>query len=152
MATTNEIKNLIINKVESQTVFDYMLANGLLSEEELYLVQGENYAVLYTAQTLTEEQMAQVRANIGAVSDADVQVIVTALIGTHNSSTTAHSDIRTALDSKVNITDVIPVAQGGTGRSTVADTEYTVIKYRGSALVSSETNPTENGTICWTYE
>lgn len=114
MATTTDIKNLIINKVESQTVFDYMLANGLLSEEELYLVQGEDCAVLYTAQTLTEEQMAQVRMNIGL--------------------------------------EVVQVANGGTGRTTIADTEYTVIKYRGSALVAAETNPTENGTICWTYE
>lgn len=114
MANTTNIKNLIINKVESQAVFDYMISNGLVNEDELYLVQGESGAVLYTQQELTEEQMAQVRMNIGL--------------------------------------EVVQIANGGTGRTTIADTEYTVIKYRGSALVSSETDPTENGTICWTYE
>ena len=114
MATTKNIKNLIINKVESQAVFDYMVSNGLVNEDELYLVQGESGAVLYTAQELTEEQKRQVRINIGL--------------------------------------EVVSVANGGTGRTTIADTEYAVIKYRGSALVNTETNPTENGTICWTYE
>ena len=81
MATTTDIKNLIINKVESQTVFDYMLANGLLSEEELYLVQGEDTAVLYTAQELTDEQKTQVRANIGAVTFADLQIVTVTAAG-----------------------------------------------------------------------
>ena len=94
-------------------------------------------------------------SDVNSAIDATREYVDTSIetaVETHNSSTTAHSDIRTALDGKVNVDDVIPVAQGGTGRSTVADTEYTVIKYRGSALVTAETNPTENGTICWTYE
>ena len=89
MADTINVKNLIINKVESQEVFEYMIANGFVNENELYLIQG---------------------------------------------------------------TRIASIAEGGTGRTTIADTEYAVIKYRGSALVSSETDPTENGTICWTYE
>lgn len=47
---------------------------------------------------------------------------------------------------------IIDVAHGGTGRSTIADTEYRTAKYRASSLVSTETNPTENGVICWVYE
>ena len=47
---------------------------------------------------------------------------------------------------------IIDVAHGGTGRSTIADTEYTTAKYRASALVPTETNPTENGVICWVCE
>lgn len=151
MATMQGVKNLIINKVESQTVFDYMVSNGLVNEDELYLVQGESGAVLYTAQELTEEQKAQVRANIG-LEDADIQMIVTSALTTHNSATDAHSDIRTALTEKFDHSEVIPVENGGTGRTTIADTEYTTVKYRASALVSAETTPSENGTICWTYE
>jgi hypothetical protein len=79
VATTENIKNLTINNVESREVFDYMLSNGLVMDNELYLVHGENSTVLYTPQSLTEEQMEQVRANIGAVSSADVQVIVNGL-------------------------------------------------------------------------
>ena len=55
-------------------------------------------------------------------------------------------------DALVRETTIVPIEEGGTGRSTIADTEYDVIKHRGSALVASETDPTENGTICWTYE
>ena len=47
---------------------------------------------------------------------------------------------------------IIDVAHGGTGRSTIADTEYTTAKYRASALVTTETDPTDNGVIYWTYE
>lgn len=46
----------------------------------------------------------------------------------------------------------IPVEKGGTGQTSIVDTTYTTVRYRGSALVSSETNPTQNGTINWTYE
>lgn len=80
MATERTLKELVINKVESLEVFRYMQANGLINEDELYLVGGNEDiddnsgtstaepAVLYTAQELTEEQKAQARANIGAVS------------------------------------------------------------------------------------
>ena len=52
----------------------------------------------------------------------------------------------------VSSSDIIDVAHGGTGRSTIVDTEYTTAKYRASSLVSAETNPTDNGVICWVYE
>jgi hypothetical protein len=42
MATSKEITNLVINKVESQAVYDYMVANNLINDDELYLVQGES--------------------------------------------------------------------------------------------------------------
>ena len=38
MPTSNNISNLIINKVESQTVYDSMKTKGLINEDELYLV------------------------------------------------------------------------------------------------------------------
>ena len=40
MATSKEIANLVINKVESQDVYDYMLENDLVNDDELYLVDG----------------------------------------------------------------------------------------------------------------
>lgn len=51
----------------------------------------------------------------------------------------------------VSSSDIIDVAHGGTGRSTIADTEYTTAKYRASALVTTETDPTDNGVIYWVY-
>lgn len=46
----------------------------------------------------------------------------------------------------------VPVANGGTGQTSITDTTYTTARYRASSLHSSETNPTTNGVICWTYE
>lgn len=41
MATEKNIPNLIINKVENQDVFDYLVSDGLVNENELYLIPGE---------------------------------------------------------------------------------------------------------------
>lgn len=41
MATEKNIPNLIINKVENQDVFDYLVDEGLVNENELYLIPGE---------------------------------------------------------------------------------------------------------------
>lgn len=46
MPTVTELSMLTINEVESQEVYDEMLANGLVNDNELYLVKGggnENY-------------------------------------------------------------------------------------------------------------
>jgi len=46
----------------------------------------------------------------------------------------------------------VPISKGGTGVTSIEDTVYTTARYRASALVSSETDPTVNGVINWTYE
>lgn len=47
---------------------------------------------------------------------------------------------------------VLSVENGGTGHDSIEDTTYTVARYRASALVNTETTPTKNGVINWTYE
>lgn len=47
---------------------------------------------------------------------------------------------------------ILPVERGGTGYSSITDEICTTARYRASSLHSSETDPTINGTICWTYE
>ena len=47
---------------------------------------------------------------------------------------------------------VLEVNRGGTGYNTIADTTYSTARYRASSLHSSETTPTTNGVIAWTYE
>ena len=48
--------------------------------------------------------------------------------------------------------DIISVERGGTGQTSITDTKYTTARYRASSLHSSETNPSVNGVIAWTYE
>ena len=40
MSTEKNLTNLVINKVESQDVYDYMKANSLINADELYVVAG----------------------------------------------------------------------------------------------------------------
>lgn len=40
MAISKDINNLVINKIENQQVYDYMVQNNLINDDELYLVQG----------------------------------------------------------------------------------------------------------------
>lgn len=42
MPISKNTNNLVINKVESQTVYDYMKNNSLINDDELYLVNGGN--------------------------------------------------------------------------------------------------------------
>ena len=42
MPTEKNVTNLIINKVESQEVYDYMVTNNLINDDELYFVQGSD--------------------------------------------------------------------------------------------------------------
>lgn len=42
MSTEKNLNNLVINKVESQEVYNYMKSNSLINEDELYLVEGTN--------------------------------------------------------------------------------------------------------------
>ena len=41
MPTNKHLTDLIINKVESQAVYDYMVENNLINDDELYLVEGK---------------------------------------------------------------------------------------------------------------
>lgn len=60
----------VVHKIESQDAYDEMVTAGQINAGELYLVQGDEY-VQYTEQSLTDEQKAQARENIGA---QDIQV------------------------------------------------------------------------------
>lgn len=50
------------------------------------------------------------------------------------------------------IDDVVPVTRGGTGRTAMASTDYTSANFRGESFHSTDTAPTSNGCIAWTYE
>lgn len=40
MAISRDLNNFVINKVENEEVYDYMVRNNLINNNELYLVQG----------------------------------------------------------------------------------------------------------------
>ena len=70
MSTEKNLNNLVINKVESQEVYNYMKANSLINADELYLVEGDNEIEI--AAITTEQIDAICRATIYAGSEVSV--------------------------------------------------------------------------------
>lgn len=54
MAISRDINNLVINKVENQQVYDYMVQNNLINNDELYLIQGENEGIIQSDLSQTD--------------------------------------------------------------------------------------------------
>lgn len=46
----------------------------------------------------------------------------------------------------------LAIGKGGTGKTSYADTSYTSVRYRGTALYNTDTDPKTNGVINWTYK
>ena len=156
MPTNKHLTDLIINKVESQAVYDYMIANNLINDDELYLVGGESAAVLYTPQTLTDEQKEQARANIGAISVADIpEVPVTSVAGKTGAVTLTKGDVglgNVTNESKATMftspaftgTPTAPTANKGTNTTQVATTAF-VATAMGDKANTSTTISAGNG-------
>jgi hypothetical protein len=51
-----------------------------------------------------------------------------------------------------DLSGTLAVGKGGTGKTSYADTKYTSVRYRGTALYNTDTDPTTNGVINWTYK
>ena len=64
----------------------------------------------------------------------------------HNDVYYTESEIDTMLS------EMASIERGGTGQTSIVDTTYVEPRYRASALVNTETTPTENGVIAWVYE
>lgn len=161
---------------------------------------GDMMASTYDPAGKARDIFGYVDTAIAAIPAPDIS----GQIQTHNTSGSAHQDIRTALNgksdtghshTKAQITDfpaslpasdvyawakaaskpgytaaevgaaasshshsasditsgTLAIARGGTGVTAVGGTDYTTVRFRGSGLRSSDTNPTTNGTINWTY-
>lgn len=75
MSTEKNLNNLVINKVENQTVYDYMKANNLINPDELYMVNGQDEAAtpdaagLMSAEDKTKLDGIQAGARVNVQSD-----------------------------------------------------------------------------------
>lgn len=119
----------------------------------------------------------QFNSDLAQVSSKEASGTAASAVSSHNNSSTAHSDIRTALDGKApsshthtksQITDfptsMTPTAHnqaagtitaGTFAGQVVANSSGQAVGtslLRNSKLVSADTNPTVNGEINWTYK
>lgn len=125
------IEAITTNKVNVADIIDNLTTN--VSNQPLSAAQGVTLKNLIDNISIT---------SLGAVP----------VLRTINGKALSDDIELTAEDLGIVLETVTPVSKGGTGYTTIEDTVYTTARYRASTLVSTETEPTINGTISWLYE
>lgn len=115
MPTEKGLSNLIINKVESKEVYNYMVANNLVNEDEMYLVQGddETQIIVDSALNTTSENPVQNKVVATAINNLNT------LVG----DTPVSDQINTAVASKADASDL--TAHTGNSNIHITSTERT---------------------------
>ena len=102
MGTSKEVNNLIINKVESQEVYDYMASNNLINEDELYLVEGDEYT---NATQSKSGLMSNIdKSKLDGIADGANKTIVDSSLSTTSTNPIQNKVIKTELDKKADKT------------------------------------------------
>lgn len=115
MPTEKGLSNLIINKVESKEVYNYMVANNLVNEDEMYLVQGDDEVqiIVDSALNTTSENPVQNKVVATAINNLNT------LVG----NTPVSDQINTAVASKADTSDL--TAHTGNSNIHITSTERT---------------------------
>lgn len=115
MPTEKGLSNLIINKVESKEVYNYMVANNLVNEDEMYLVQGDDEVqiIVDSALNTTSENPVQNKVVATAINNLNT------LVG----DTPVSDQINTAVASKADASDL--TAHTGNSNIHITSTERT---------------------------
>lgn len=119
------------------------------------LTASKSYNILTTKNTVTVAQggtgATSFTANSVVMSGSSTTAALTTRAVTNNTSSTAlaantniptMNTVKYGLDNRLNRTTAV----------NAADTGYTTYMARGEAINSSDTNPTVNGAISWTYQ
>lgn len=89
MPTSKQVTNFVINKVPTKAIFNKMKEQGLINDDEIYLVEEDDSSstfVSYETQTLTDAQKTQARNNIGALSSTGILSIANGGTGASNAA------------------------------------------------------------------
>lgn len=73
MPTEKHVINFVVNKVPTTSIFEKMKNQGLINDDEIYLVErddSDKTYVSYESQSLTADQQLQARINIGAAASS----------------------------------------------------------------------------------
>lgn len=84
--------------------------------------------------------------NVDNTSDLDKPISTAAQNALDDKSDVGHTHSTNDI-----ISGTLGVSNGGTGKTALASTAYSDFEYRGESLNSSDTTPTSNGVIAWTY-
>lgn len=150
MSTEKNLNNLVINKVESQEVYNYMKANSLINEDELYLVEGEN-EITITEATETESGLmsASDKVKLNGIEDGANKTIVDSTLSSTSGNPVQNKVINSKFDEiKVSIAGKVDIVSGK-GLSTNDYTTNEKNKLSGIAVgadVSTIKSISKNGT------
>lgn len=115
MPTEKGLSNLIINKVESKEVYNYMVANNLVNEDEMYLVQGDDEVQIIVDSALNTTSENPVQNKVVAIAINNLNTLV--------GDTPVSDQINTAVASKADASDL--TAHTGNSNIHITSTERT---------------------------
>lgn len=72
MATEKNISNLVINKVENKSVYNYMVQNNLVNDDELYLINDDELESLVTQIIVNESVTNNVKNYSSNIPYSDI--------------------------------------------------------------------------------
>lgn len=157
MATEKNISNLVINKVENQEVYDYMVTNNLINEDELYFVQGEDasgagvfFGTCTTAASTNDKvvttQNGDFKLEAGSVLYVQFNTAATSTATTLNVDNTGAIAVQTSAVNALSAYQIAPkvvacfVYDGTVYR--MLDSTIATTTYYGVTKLSSSTNST----------
>lgn len=157
MATEKNINNLVINKVENKEVYDYMVTNNLINEDELYFVKGEDasgagvfFGTCTTAASTNDKvvttQNGDFKLEAGSVLYVQFNTAVTSTATTLNVDNTGAIAVQTSAVNALSAYQIAPkVIVGFVYDGTVyrmLDSTIATTTYYGVTKLSSSTSST----------
>ena len=142
MSTEKNLNNLVINKVESQEVYNYMKANSLINEDELYLVKGADQIATETDDGLMSSEDKIKLDNIAEGAEVNQNAFSNVTIGSTTISADSKTDTLTLVaGNNITITpdatnDKITIAAIDTTYGT-AGTSLGLVKTGGDATITN---------------
>lgn len=167
MATEKNLNNFVINKVESQEVYDYMTANNLINEDELYLIEdtddaegrGVFFGTCMTAASTNEKvvttQQGNFKLEVGATVYVQFNTASTSTATTLNIDGTGAIAVQTSATNVLMANQIAPksvvgfVYDGTVYR--MLDGAIATTTYYGVTKLSSAVNSISTATAATSY-
>lgn len=151
MSTEKNLSNLVINKVESQDVYDYMKANSLINADELYFVEGDN-EITITEATETESGLmsANDKVKLNGIEDGANKTVVDTVLNSTSTNPVQNKVINTKISSmQSDIDSKVPTTRTVNGKA--LNSNITLSASDVGALPNTTQIPSINGLATETY-
>ncbi len=99
MSTEKNLNNLVINKVESQSVYDYMKANSLINADELYFIEGDT-DIADATESASGLMSASDKIKLDNIADGATNVTVDSALSDTSTNPVQNKIISLALNDK----------------------------------------------------